>query len=160
MKADSFENVKNQIGACGIWCGSCIVGNGVLRELTRRYEGLIQRYGLKEWGPKEFDFGQFAKGLTSIQTMPLCQGCRKGDGKPNCDFRACASSKGIEECSKCPQPTTCKHSQALKKMREGALRAGLNVKTSVMDSHKLIDKWTAELKGKWPHLILFLPDDQ
>jgi hypothetical protein len=160
MNAQSFQNVKDQIGFCGVWCGSCVVGNGALRELTKRYEQVIKAYGLEEWGPKEFDFREFRKGLTSIQNMPLCQGCRKGDGKPNCEFRACALSKGIEECSDCDQATVCMYSEALKKMREGAFRAGLDVKTDKIDSRKLIERWTAELMSKWPHLILFLSDDQ
>lgn len=156
MDAESFQNVKNQIGFCGIWCGSCVVGNGALREMTNRYAQMIKAYGVPEWGPREVDFGKFTSALASIQAMPLCKGCRKGDGKPNCEFRACVSSKGIEGCSDCDQPTNCKHMEALKKMREGALRAGLNVKTDKLDSHKLIKKWTAELMGKWPHLILFM----
>lgn len=27
-----FDSVKDQIGRCGIWCGSCVAGNGVLQE--------------------------------------------------------------------------------------------------------------------------------
>lgn len=42
MATSPFANVKNQIGFCALWCGSCTVGNGVLRELTRRYKQLIQ----------------------------------------------------------------------------------------------------------------------
>jgi len=72
MKAEPFENVKNPIGFCGIWCGSCAVGHGVLRELTRRYGEIIKMYGLEEWAPKDFDFGEFKKGLASIQAVPLC----------------------------------------------------------------------------------------
>ena len=41
-----LENVKDQIGYCGIWCGSCIVGNGALRELTRKYEDSGRRLPL------------------------------------------------------------------------------------------------------------------
>ena len=47
-KATDFELVKNQIGSCGIWCGSCVVANGTLRELTRRYAQMIEAYGLKD----------------------------------------------------------------------------------------------------------------
>lgn len=158
MKAESFENVKDQIGSCGIWCGSCVVGNGVLRELTGRYEEVIRAYGLQEWGPKEFDFKEFMKGLRSIQEMPLCQGCRKGDGKPNCEIRACASSKKINDCSECDQPSACKNSEALQKMREGARDAGLLVKTEDVDRRRLIRKWTSGLKSTWPHSIFFMPE--
>ncbi len=65
MTDKRFENVKDQIGFCGIWCGSCVVGNGALRELTKRYEQVIQAYGLQEWGPKDFDFKEFKKALSS-----------------------------------------------------------------------------------------------
>ena len=41
LKAKAFENVQGQIGFCGIWCGSCVVGNGTLKELTKRYEEII-----------------------------------------------------------------------------------------------------------------------
>ena len=47
MGVESFEDVKGQIGCCGIWCGSCVVGNGALRELTRRYEEIVENYGLE-----------------------------------------------------------------------------------------------------------------
>jgi hypothetical protein len=159
LKAEAFENVKDQIGYCGIWCGSCVGGNGVLRELTRRYEDIIERYGLKEWGPKEFDFKEFMRGLKSIQDMPLCQGCLKGDGRPNCEMRTCASSKRIKDCGECDQPTACKYSEALEKMRTGARAAGLLVKTENVDRRKLIEKWTTELRGHWPHSILFMPHE-
>jgi len=158
LKVKPFENVKNQIGFCGIWCGSCVVGNGALRELTKRYEEVIKNYGLEKWAPKDFDFKEFMKGLDSIENMPLCQGCLKGDGKPNCEIRNCASNKNITDCSECDQPTACKNSETLQKMRTGASSAGLFVKTKNVDRHELIEKWTSELERKWPHYILFLPD--
>ena len=158
MKAKPFENVKNQIGFCGIWCGSCVAGNGALRELTNGYEEIVEKYGLEEWAPKDFDFKEFMKGLASIQAMPLCRGCLKGDGRSNCEMRACASNKNITDCSECDQPTACKNLETLEKMRTGASRAGLYVKTENVDRQELIEKWTAELKSKWPCCILFLRD--
>lgn len=157
MEAESFENVKNQIGFCGIWCGSCVVGNGVLRELTKRYHEIIERYGLEEWAPKDFDFKEFTKGLSSIQTMPLCHGCLKGDGRSNCEMRICASNKNIADCSECEQPRACKNLETLQKMRPGAQRAGLLVKTENVDRQELIEKWTAKLKNKWPCCTILCP---
>lgn len=150
--------MKNQIGFCGIWCGSCVVGNGALRELTKRYEEIIKNYGLEQWAPKDFDFKEFTKGLASIQTVPLCQGCLKGGGRTNCEMRACASSRNIADCSECDQPLECENSETLQKMRTGAQSAGLFVKTKNVDRHELMEKWISELKGKWPHSILFLRD--
>ena len=158
MNGESFQNVKDQIGFCGIWCGSCVVGNGALREMTKKYEQMIKRHGLPEWGPREVDFGEFTSALTSIQSMPSCQGCRKGDGRPNCEMRACASEKKIEDCSECEQIESCKHREALQKMRAGALAAGLMVKTQRADTRNLLRRWTIELKTRWPSSILFLPD--
>ena len=155
MKDRPFENVRNQIGFCGIWCGSCVVGNGVLRELTRMYEQIITRYGLEEWAPKDFDFGEFTKGLASIQAMPLCLGCLKGDGKPNCEIRTCALNKNISDCSECDQPMECKNSEMLQTMRTGARQAGLLVKIENVDRQELTEKWTADLKGRWPCCIIF-----
>jgi len=157
-KATDFELVKNQIGFCGIWCGSCVVGNGTLRELTERYAEMIEAYGLKEWGPKDFDYKEFAKGLESIQTMPLCPGCLKGGGRDNCEMRTCASSKGIDDCSECGETAGCRHTELLQKMRSGALGTGLFVKTEAVDRQKLIEKWITELKTKWPSCILFMEE--
>lgn len=150
MESEPFENVRNQVGFCGIWCGSCVVGNGALRELTRKYEEIIERYGLEEWAPKDFDFKEFMKGLTSIQAIPLCRGCLKGDGRSNCEMRVCASNKNITDCSECDQPTACKNLEMLQKMRTGARHAGLFVKTENVDRQELIEKWTTQLKSKWP----------
>ncbi len=41
-KRDGFESVKDQIGSCGIWCGSCVVGNGSLQELSGKYREIAE----------------------------------------------------------------------------------------------------------------------
>jgi len=56
METKSFENVRNQIGFCGIWCGSCVVGNGALRDLSRRCEHIIGGYGVDKWGAEDQGF--------------------------------------------------------------------------------------------------------
>jgi len=157
-KATDFERVKDQIGFCGIWCGSCVVGNGALRELTKRYADMIEAYGLKEWVPKEFDYREFARGLESIQAMPLCPGCLNGGGRDGCEMKACASGKGIDSCCECGEPAGCRHSDILGKMRSGALAAGLYVKTTSVDKKELIEQWTARLKKTWPCSVLFAAD--
>jgi len=157
-KAEAFANVRDQIGFCGIWCGSCVVGNGTLRELTERYKEIISVYGLEAWGPKDFDYSEFLKGLTSVQSMPLCLGCLRGDGRENCEMRACALDKNISDCALCHGLVTCEHTHTLQKMRSGALKAGLLVKTEDIDCKELLEKWTRELKNKWPSRILFMND--
>jgi hypothetical protein len=157
---NAFENVKNQIGFCGIWCGSCVVGNGVLRELTKRYEELIKAYGLEAWAPKDFDYAGFSKGLASIQRMPLCPGCRKGGGREACELKACAAKQCLSECSECSDQAQCQHRAILDKMRSGALAAGLFVKTAQADRQALLREWTAQLKGRWPCCLLFMSTPQ
>ncbi len=154
MQAKAFENVKNQIGHCGLWCGSCIVGNGTLKELTKKYEHLIKGYGVSEWGAKDFDSKEFIKGLASIQNLPVCAGCLKGGGNDECRIRPCASEKGICDCSECKEPTTCKNQEALQKVRSGALAVGMLLKTDKADQAELIEKWTAEIRSKFPHCVI------
>jgi len=76
-----------------------VVGNGGLRETTKRYAEMIEAYGLKEWGLKDLDYEKLAKGLESIQNTPLCSGCLNGGGRDNCELKACGSGKGIDDCS-------------------------------------------------------------
>jgi len=155
-KTEAFEGVRDQIGFCGIWCGSCAVGNGALRELTKRFEIIIKGYGLSGWGPKDFDFKEFEKGLVSIQTVPLCLGCLKGGGRTDCEIRACARTKKVADCSECNRPAACKNSELLEHMRTGASQVGIFVKTDSLDRRKLLSKWTAELESRWPSCTLFL----
>lgn len=157
-EAEAFENVRDQIGSCGIWCGSCIVGNGTLQELTRRYKELIDVYSLDEWGPKDFDYRELLKGLSSIEKAPLCSGCQKGGGRENCEMRSCAGSRKIGSCHSCPEHSQCKHAELLNHMRSGAIKAGLFVNTEDVDRQQLVRNWTAKLRTSWPCSILFADD--
>jgi len=156
--AKAFENVRDQIGVCGIWCGSCIVGNGTLRELTRRYRELITAYSVDEWGPKDFDYKELLKGLESIESMPLCSGCLKGGGRENCEMRACAGSKRIIGCYTCREVASCQCAEPLHHMRSGAIKAGLFVTTEDSDRQELIRNWIAKLRASWPGGVLSARD--
>jgi hypothetical protein len=150
-----FENVRDQISYCGLWCGSCAVGNGTLAEMSRRNEEVIRKYGVDQWGPRDFDVEEFMKGLASMQNMHVCQGCLKGDGKSGCAIRACALSKKQTDCIECGQHLTCKNNEALRKVREGALDVYMLVKTRKANRKELIEKWTSELINKWPGCMVF-----
>jgi len=156
--ANAFENVKDQIGCCGIWCGSCVVGNGALREITKGYAEMIEAYGLEEWGLKDLDYEELAKGLESIQTTPLCPGCLNGGGRDNCEMKACALGQGIDDCSECSEPAGCLHIDVLGQMHSGAAAAGLLLKTESVEKEKLIEQWTVQLKNTWPCIVLFVGD--
>ncbi|NWG11892.1 DUF3795 domain-containing protein [Candidatus Bathyarchaeota archaeon] len=157
MQGKAFENVKNQIGYCGLWCGSCIVGNGALKELTKKYEHLIRGYGVNDWGAKDFDGKEFMKGLASIQVLPICPGCLKGGGNDECKIRPCASGRKVSDCTVCNEFMKCSNSEALQKVRTGAAAVGMLMKTDKdkADQQQLIEKWTEEVKDNFPHCILF-----
>jgi len=155
LNTSPFENVKDQIGFCGIWCGSCAVGNGSLQDLTHKYEEVIDSYGLEQWAPNDFDFKGFRKGLKSIQAVVSCSGCLKGGGRGDCEIRACAQKKKIADCSVCDDPAACQHLDLLQTMRSGAQKANLFVKTDNVDRQELLKKWLSDLKNTWPSRLLF-----
>jgi len=148
-----LENVKNQIGFCGIWCGSCAAGNGAIVELARRFGIIVKNYNLEEWVPKEFDFKEFLKGLASMQAMPLCQGCRRGGGPPTCRVRICASERGMADCSQCDHLVACKNFERLEKENPRIKEGLMEIKNT--SRRELIGKWTGEIAKKWPHCIVY-----
>jgi len=154
VQAKPFENVKNQIGYCGLWCGSCIVGNGTLKELTKRYEELIRGYGVNEWGAKDFDSKEFMKGLASIRTLPICRGCLRGGGNDECKIRPCASQMKTSDCAECNESAACKHLEALQKVRTGALGVGMLIKTDKDHQAQLTEKWIADIRNRFPHCVI------
>jgi hypothetical protein len=152
---EALENVKDQVGFCGIWCGSCVIGNGTLKELSRKYSAILHDYGLSEWGPKDFDYGEFSKGLASLQRVAVCRGCRQGGGREACEIRACATSRYVESCSECPAASDCPHAALLEHMRQGARQAALYVESGAYDPDVLLTQWRARLERSWPSCTLF-----
>lgn len=158
MSINAFENVREQIGFCGIWCGSCPAGNGAILELTRRYEEIVKKYNLEKWAPKEFDFKEFMKGLTCIQATSLCPGCRNGGGNPMCKIRICALEKGVFNCSQCNQLVSCSNFEQLER-ENPKIKENLQ-KIKNMGQKETIEHWFNELKVKWPHCILLCTHSQ
>ena len=154
----AFESVKNQIGYCGIWCGSCIVGNGALAELTTRYEKILAAYGLKEWAPSDFDHASFSRALDMIRRFGTCPGCLKGGGRDSCEIRTCALERGLSTCEGCSAGSACGPNELLEKMRSGAMAAGLFVKSGKEDRDQAIVRWEGEITRRWPSSILFIKD--
>ncbi len=158
MEAKAFENVKNQIGYCAIWCDSCVVGNGTLKELTKKYAHIIDGYGIDKWGAQEQGFNgeEFMKSLQAVQNIPVCRGCLKGGGAQNCKIRACAQSKKLVDCTECGEFMTCENHEALQNVRTGALKVGMKVKTEKdkASQQQLIKKWTTEITDKFPNCVV------
>jgi len=153
VEAKGFENVKNQVGYCGIWCGSCLGGNGAVLELTRRYEDLVKKGNLEKWVPKDFDFKEFMKGLVSVQRMPSCPGCKKGGGDSSCAVRLCALRRNVINCGECSDLAECRNFEKLERDCPH-LKADL-MKINSVGLERMIEKWMSELKVKWPHCTLF-----
>jgi hypothetical protein len=152
---DAFENVKRQVGACGIWCGSCVIGNGALRQVSQRYEQLVTDYGLHEWGPKDFDYDEFLGGLRSLQQVPVCPGCQRGGGRNDCELRACAESRQLARCVECAPGTDCPQAELLAHMRSGAQRAGLIVDLQPCLGEGQLEAWIEQIRRRWPSSVLF-----
>ena len=155
MDLADFENVRHQIGCCGAWCGSCVVGSGVLRQVTKQYQEMTEAYGLREWGPQDVDYDAFSKALRSIQAMPSCPGCRKGGGRENREIRACATTKGLRECTACGAGDQCSHREILHHMRSGARAAGILFREGAAGSDDPIEQWVTQVASKWPGSVLF-----
>lgn len=155
-KNKAYDNVKCQIGRCGIYCGSCVVGNGTIRELAKLFEETYKAYGVNHWGPKDYDIDNFLNGLVSIASLPVCPGCLKGGGKDDCELRACVTKKGLEHCTECTLFMKCEHSKLLGHMHTGSLAARMFVLKKGDDPRLMLKKWRKDIKETWPCCILFM----
>jgi hypothetical protein len=150
-----LENVLPQIGCCGIWCGSCVVGNGALMELARRYREMVELHGLEHWGAVGFDYAEFTKGLKSVSELDVCSGCRAGGGRDHCELRECSRDRELYSCVGCSEFPDCAQREVLKHMRSGARGAGLSVIESGTDAERISSNGERELSGKWWWRALF-----
>jgi hypothetical protein len=151
--SSDFENVKNQIGFCGIYCGGCAAGNGAIAEQARRLLNTVEAYEHEKWVVRDFDFKEFMKGLNAIKNASTCPGCRKGGGPATCKVRICGMQKNLSNCGECKQLIPCRDFEHLEKSHP-------SMKKQLMDNagksqEQLIMQWRNELKAKWPHCLLF-----
>lgn len=150
-----YTNVRNQYAACGLWCGSCIVGNGTLYEMARGTRELVEAWGLPHWGPKNIDYNSLLKKLKGIEKIPICVGCRRGGGRDDCELRACVQAKKLYACEECDEQKSCRHRKLLNHMRQGAHRVRMHVNDRKCNRAKLMRKWQKSIKKEWPSSILF-----
>ena len=151
----AYENVNDRSRCCGIWCGTCAIGNGTLQNLTKKYQDLTAAYGLKQWALKGLNYEEFSRGLTLLKNFPPCHGCLKGGGRDECETKTCALEKDIPDCTLCNQFGACEHKKLINSMRSVSDAAGLFVKKPGTDNKKLIQDWSTRLQQKWPCSILF-----
>jgi hypothetical protein len=155
MSREAFDNVFDQVGYCGIWCGSCAVGTGALMDIAERYRDLAESHGLGQWGADGFDYAEFLKGLDAIAALPLCPGCLKGGGRDDCELRTCARSRGLRGCVACDDRVECPNGRLLEHMRTGAERAGILVAETPEDHDRSEDARRGELASLWWWRALF-----
>lgn len=160
MNREHLERVLPQIGRCGIWCGSCVVGNGALMELARRYRALAESHGLEHWGAKGFDYDEFAKGLECISSLEACPGCLCGGGRDECQLRECAEGRGLDTCVRCGSFSDCPHGELREHMRSGARRAGLAVIDAAPDAERVRKEGEAALRVMWWWRAVFEDQDR
>jgi len=158
MTREAYENVKDQIGGCGIWCGSCAVGNGAIREIAERFKQILDSHGVEHWAPDEVDYPAFARGLTAVRKIAACAGCRQGGGRDDCRLRACSVENELADCSDCSEFGACPSHELLQHMREGARKAGLFVREPGENPAQLLAAWTKRVQSAWPSSILFLEE--
>ncbi len=149
MEREHLERVMPQIGRCGIWCGSCVVGNGALMELARRYRDMVDSHGLEHWGATGFDYVEFVKGLASISQLEVCPGCLSGGGRDDCELKQCAQERGLDGCVDCSEYPDCSHGELLERMRSGARRACLTVMDTSADAERVRTSVESELCRRW-----------
>ena len=152
---EAFERVRDQIGFCGIWCGSCAVGNGSLTQLAVCLRHFLAAYDVPRWASAEIDWDAFLKALGSLGRTVGCTGCRRGGGRDDCDIRACAVGRGLMHCIDCASFAECDHAAVLDHMRSGAAEVGLSVLSPGDHPEAMLEDWKRALPARWPCRILF-----
>ena len=100
------SSIENQVGPCGITCGTCFLGNGTMAKTMGEASHYINMSGIKEWSPQvpggtDINWDETEKALDWMQKYAYCAGCEAGGGPPDCAIRVCASERGYELCSQC-----------------------------------------------------------
>ncbi|MFC1803887.1 DUF3795 domain-containing protein [Thermoproteota archaeon] len=109
---ESPFDVKNQVGPCGITCGTCFLGDGSIANSAKTTIDYINMIGIKEWAPmvpdgSDLNWDETEKTLNWMTKYAYCDGCEKGGGPPNCTIRICANEKGHELCNMCSEIDEC-----------------------------------------------------
>ena len=147
MLKEALDQVKNQMGPCGITCATCDLGNGTVAETALKLKQYLQTYGVSQWAPlvpggSDINFDQLDKSLEWAQTYTRCFGCEQGGGPPDCTIRLCSKERGYELCSQCPDLEECTkfdwlgdYAQKLKdKMKEAKGKSKKEILSEVLSS--------------------------
>ena len=155
LNREALERVRNQVGFCGIWCGSCAVGNGCLSELGVGLRKLLVAYDAPQFAAVSIGWEPFLDTLGSLKQSVACAGCRMGGGRDDCEIRTCALRHGLDQCTECASFGSCEHTAILEHMRSEAARVGLSVLQQGESRHEALHAWTQTQAASWPCCILF-----
>lgn len=150
----AFDRVRDQIGYCGLWCGSCAVGNGCIGELGAGLRELLIAYDVSDFATVGTGWEPFLEALGSLKRAVACPGCREGGGRDTCDIKSCAVRHGLESCTECASFGGCEHSAILEHMRSGAARVGLSVLQQQESRIEALPEWTRAQAARWPCCVL------
>jgi hypothetical protein len=109
---ESPFNVENQVGPCGITCGTCFLGNGSVANSAKITIDYINMIGIKEWAPmvpggKDLNWEETEKTLNWMTKYAFCAGCEESGGPPDCAIRSCAKAKDYDLCYMCDELDSC-----------------------------------------------------
>lgn len=140
----ALERVREQIGFCGIWCGSCAVGNGCVGELGRSLRDLLVAYDAPSFAAIGIQWEPFLDSLGALGQAVSCPGCHMGGGRTDCEIRACARRHRRDHCTECAMfgASSCEHSTILDQMRSGAVKVGLSVLRPGENWREAMGVWT------------------
>ncbi len=117
----------SRTGFCGLYCGDCSFGSGVIPDLARdlrkelramRFDQVAETIPFKE-------FRQYPECYRVLGAMVKlrCGGCRTGPRSKFCKVAECARRNGYEGCWECGEFTECKKLQFLEPVHgEGHLK--------------------------------------
>ena len=116
-KRDSMSETS-QIAYCGLFCGSCIIRQGKIGELSNELLLRIESpdfqklaHGLPTLKPDAFrDLERIEEGrgfLKALCQLDCQKACKQGGGSTGCRIRECCRQKGIDGCWRCQQMENC-----------------------------------------------------
>jgi len=98
---------KELIAYCGLYCGTCAIKDGRIRDTAKSLRSFLLAYEFPKWAPTLAELVPAVKGWAEFEevlewlTTTDCRGCKAGGGNPNCAIRICAKGKGLAGCWEC-----------------------------------------------------------
>lgn len=99
---------------CGLNCMDCIPSNAAFfAQLQKLADALVklqfEKYAeLKSLSNGIFsEYPTFVRVLSAIKSLQCSAPCKEGGGKPDCEVKICAQSRGMKGCWECDDRPSC-----------------------------------------------------